>query len=370
MSFQATHWARRQQVGHQPSKHVLLLLADHADENHSCFPEQALLAEDTEMSVRSVQECIKRLEAQGFLQRKRDRRADGKLGITRYVLGVEARFAPPPEAEQEGEPEENDSTPGEAEAVGGQPPERPSGGDHRNELPVDHRNVTAPATGRTFRSEPSGEPSKIEREAREREEVRQAEAALGRLLAAWGQAAAVEDLERVRRLFYPLSAADQQAAIDGVAGFREAAKALGRTKLKGLESYLRDRSWALLDAKPPPGKPGAPKGAAGGPVPVGYLKRPWWALFWARLGRGEVEAARRMVEIGPVTKAAMAQPGELPDEAAEAALTMLMPGDREREAWRSHAFSVMRRDLPLPDGAPIWVPARLPPVAAAVAVRG
>ena len=107
MSWRALNWANEQCVGHAHSKAVLLALANYADERGTCFPSHQELSRVVEVSVRTVQECVARLLAGRYVSTQRDRRSDGKLGLTRYrlhlgrsagALPAEAPSAGPPDA--------------------------------------------------------------------------------------------------------------------------------------------------------------------------------------------------------------------------------------------------------------------------------
>lgn len=79
-------WAKRQQVGSPTRKLLLLVLADYADEAWSCFPGQATLAAETELSERSVRRQLAELEADGFITRTERRRDNGYRTSDRIVL--------------------------------------------------------------------------------------------------------------------------------------------------------------------------------------------------------------------------------------------------------------------------------------------
>lgn len=89
MSWAATNWARTQTTGSVGPKAILLLLADLADENHSCFPGQARLAADSEQDVRTVRRHLVHLEQLGLI--RREHRYGGHAGRTsdRYHLAVD-----------------------------------------------------------------------------------------------------------------------------------------------------------------------------------------------------------------------------------------------------------------------------------------
>ena len=51
MSHDATAWARKQQVGNSPAKFLLMMLADHAGSDYTCWPGQAALSKLTERGL-------------------------------------------------------------------------------------------------------------------------------------------------------------------------------------------------------------------------------------------------------------------------------------------------------------------------------
>lgn len=77
MSIQAVAWAIDQKTGSAAGKVVLICLANYADEDGQCWPSQKTIAEETELSERSVREWLQKLEDAGLLTRKSRRRDDG-----------------------------------------------------------------------------------------------------------------------------------------------------------------------------------------------------------------------------------------------------------------------------------------------------
>lgn len=89
MSNRALTWAEAQVTGSVGRKAVLMVLADKADEENSCFPSQELLARITEQGVSTVRRHLKWLEAKGgFISRTRRNNPDGTRSSDRYVLNV------------------------------------------------------------------------------------------------------------------------------------------------------------------------------------------------------------------------------------------------------------------------------------------
>ena len=91
MSFQALNWAKGK--ARTPSGNlILLLLAERADEEHSCFPGQETLAAESGLGVRQVRRVINQLEADDLLHRSaRNRGSGGGRGRTsdRYFLHID-----------------------------------------------------------------------------------------------------------------------------------------------------------------------------------------------------------------------------------------------------------------------------------------
>lgn len=77
MSIQAIAWAIEQKTGSPAGKVVLMCLANYAGEHGECWPSQATIAAETELSERSVRDWLLRLEAAGLLVREHRQRADG-----------------------------------------------------------------------------------------------------------------------------------------------------------------------------------------------------------------------------------------------------------------------------------------------------
>lgn len=88
MSWEATNWAVRQKAGSPAAKVVLLLLADRADDQHSCWPSQNRLADDSEQSVPTVRRHLRKLESIGLIRTERRTVPGQKRATNRYVLAV------------------------------------------------------------------------------------------------------------------------------------------------------------------------------------------------------------------------------------------------------------------------------------------
>ena len=101
MSHAATNWAIQQRGLKPATKIVLWYLCDRHNPDFGCFPTQARLAEDAEMSISALNEHLATLEELGLIHRTRTKnpRTHRRLP-TRYILAFEAGFPqePPPES--------------------------------------------------------------------------------------------------------------------------------------------------------------------------------------------------------------------------------------------------------------------------------
>ncbi|MFU8778783.1 MAG: helix-turn-helix domain-containing protein [Roseovarius sp.] len=96
MSHAATNWAIQQRGLKPTTKIVLWHLCDRFNPDYGCFPSQAQLAYDCEISRATLNRHLDDLEACGLIHRIRmvDRRT-GQQRPTRYLLGFEQGFPPP-----------------------------------------------------------------------------------------------------------------------------------------------------------------------------------------------------------------------------------------------------------------------------------
>ncbi len=95
MSHAATNWAIRQRGLKPTTKIVLWHLCDRYNPDHGCFPSQARLARDCEISRSTLNHHLARLEAAGLLRRTPQiDPVTRRQRPTRYILGFEPRFTP------------------------------------------------------------------------------------------------------------------------------------------------------------------------------------------------------------------------------------------------------------------------------------
>jgi hypothetical protein len=95
MSNKAINWAYAQHGIKGGTKFVLVTLADMADQEHSCFPGNDMLATLTGFSVSAVREQVKKLHAAGLVRTERRHRKNGARNSDRYFLAVDGPFEAP-----------------------------------------------------------------------------------------------------------------------------------------------------------------------------------------------------------------------------------------------------------------------------------
>lgn len=100
MSHKATVWAIQQRGLKPATKIVLWFLCDRHNPDFGCFPTQARLADDAEMSISALNDHLARLEELRLIHRVRthDPRTH-KRQATRYILGFEDSFPQEPTPE-------------------------------------------------------------------------------------------------------------------------------------------------------------------------------------------------------------------------------------------------------------------------------
>jgi DNA-binding transcriptional MocR family regulator len=111
MSWQATAWAVNQKVGSPARKLLLLVLSNYADADGKCWPSQGLLAEQTGMSLDTVQRQTKKLVAECLLSVTRPPKRRGQWQTFIYHLNMPAQNAKPQNAARpssDGSPDQRD----------------------------------------------------------------------------------------------------------------------------------------------------------------------------------------------------------------------------------------------------------------------
>ena len=103
MSHAATNWAIQQRGLKPATKIVLWFLCDRHNPDFGCFPTQARLAKDAEMSISALNDHLATLEDLRLIHRIRahDPHSHRRLP-TRYILGFEQGFPQMPTPESGG----------------------------------------------------------------------------------------------------------------------------------------------------------------------------------------------------------------------------------------------------------------------------
>ena len=86
MSWKALDWATDSEVGSSTTKFILLLLANKADENFSCYPSIRTLMAESDAGRSTVMRALKELEASGFITREPQFHDSGARRSSRYYL--------------------------------------------------------------------------------------------------------------------------------------------------------------------------------------------------------------------------------------------------------------------------------------------
>ena len=86
MSWKALDWATDSEVGSSTTKFILLLLANKADENLSCYPPIRALMAESDAGRSTVMRALKELEASGFITRQPQCHDAGARRSSRYYL--------------------------------------------------------------------------------------------------------------------------------------------------------------------------------------------------------------------------------------------------------------------------------------------
>jgi DNA-binding transcriptional ArsR family regulator len=99
MSTKALSWAIEQPTGSPTRKLILLLLADLADEQLTCYPGREYLAEHAELSEGTVSRTITELRAGGYIRVLRRARKRGGRRTNRYLINVYGADTPLPDVD-------------------------------------------------------------------------------------------------------------------------------------------------------------------------------------------------------------------------------------------------------------------------------
>lgn len=90
MSLKAMEWAMKQTCGGSSGKLVLMYLSDRANNKKQCWPSIETIAQECEMSVRSVINWIEKLETLGLISRQK-RTIDGLKTSNVYFVNYDVQ---------------------------------------------------------------------------------------------------------------------------------------------------------------------------------------------------------------------------------------------------------------------------------------
>lgn len=90
MSVQALTWAFGVRGLSPSEKLVLLSLANYANKENRCWPKQDSIAEETELSSRTVWTALKGLSDKGLIEREARKRSDGTRTTDVFTLNFDA----------------------------------------------------------------------------------------------------------------------------------------------------------------------------------------------------------------------------------------------------------------------------------------
>ncbi|ARG55691.1 helix-turn-helix domain-containing protein [Mycobacterium kansasii] len=86
MSWEALAWAKDLDIAHPVAKFILVLLANKADENFSCYPSIRTLMAESGAGRSTILRALSHLETRGFMSRRPQFHDSGARRSTRYYL--------------------------------------------------------------------------------------------------------------------------------------------------------------------------------------------------------------------------------------------------------------------------------------------
>jgi Helix-turn-helix domain len=99
VSHDATAWAKAQRTGNGPAKAILMVLADYASTDYSCYPSVGHLSEVTEFGESTVRAATKLLAERGLIRVFYRYRDNHTRRSSRYQLLVDGADTAEPDAE-------------------------------------------------------------------------------------------------------------------------------------------------------------------------------------------------------------------------------------------------------------------------------
>jgi len=276
MSVTAMNWAKRQRTGSPARKAILLILADYANAEGVSYPSRQRLADETDMSLDSVDRNIKDLEVAKFLTKVTGRGTGPhqKPNTYRLNLDLEAlekhlgrnRLYKTPEPHEAALPDGEDG----GASDGSEP--HPAGPQSEPQIPLDLGRSLG-RTGAALTEEPlrrTGEPARAS--ARDPQDD---------LFQEWWEAYPQHgggfSKDRARVAWRALSDEDRALALEQAE--RITAKHMTRGKPKDPAWWLHDRVFATMAEQAPP------RPAAEAPGYFGRPNTPQWEAWAKHMGK-------------------------------------------------------------------------------------
>ncbi|WP_306147227.1 MULTISPECIES: helix-turn-helix domain-containing protein [unclassified Roseibium] len=301
MSHEATNWAIKQRGLSPAAKIVLWHLCDRYHPDHGCFPSQATLARDCEISESSLNNHLNALETAGLIAR--ERRADQKTRKRRstiYRLAFEEGFQAVEKGSRavenrEPSPEFGDGNEAKTISKNGQKPSPNPGQNHLQNLETNP--VREPVREPVIERERATGCASVgecadgrAQETQDPETVTRASwiARFRRAHKEW-PTFATDSVDTAQAAWFDLSEAERTKAAELLPAFVAHATTLGRSKFCAFSKYLQEKRWERLPET-------AMKASGGGSAMAAPYGRDWGALRFANLMRapyGRIPPATR-----------------------------------------------------------------------------
>ncbi|WP_141118974.1 helix-turn-helix domain-containing protein, partial [Mycobacterium avium] len=88
MSWEALAWAKDSDIAQPVAKFILVLLANKADENFSCYPSIRTLMAESGAGRSTILRALSYLETRGLMSRRPQFHDSGARRSTRYYLNL------------------------------------------------------------------------------------------------------------------------------------------------------------------------------------------------------------------------------------------------------------------------------------------
>lgn len=136
MSWQATSWAIGQRVGDPSLKMLLLVIGGYANAEGEMWYSQEKIADDTEISVRTLRRHLHKLVDLGLISVEQRRRGDGTkdTALITVLMAPPAKLAPEANKASGGKASHRTKTGGTTGQIGTPPPDTKVAGQESSEI--------------------------------------------------------------------------------------------------------------------------------------------------------------------------------------------------------------------------------------------